>query len=59
MEIHEIQESIEALRAAVETHVLKYVQDHYPDGVTTVYAPSETQIVVAIVDNKYNPSNYW
>ncbi|KAI9313090.1 F-actin-capping protein subunit alpha [Dichotomocladium elegans] len=59
-EDYEIQnESAEELRSAIETEALKYVEDHYPEGVCTVFAPSSTTIAIAIVDNKYNPGNYW
>ncbi|KAI9478919.1 F-actin-capping protein subunit alpha [Zychaea mexicana] len=56
---HEGHASVEPLREAIEKEALTYVQDHYPEGVCTVYAPTEYQVAIAIVDNKYNPGNYW
>ncbi|KAL0074322.1 hypothetical protein F4703DRAFT_1745214 [Phycomyces blakesleeanus] len=50
---------IEDFRAAVETEARKYVNDHYPNGVCSVYGLDENNIAIAIVDNKYNPNNYW
>lgn len=47
------------VRSTIETEVAAYVKDHYPEGVCTVYATDEHRIVIAIVDNKYNPGNYW
>jgi capping protein alpha len=44
--------------AAVDEEATKYVNDHYPEGVLTVYT-NEQQLILAIVDNKYNPNNYW
>ncbi|CAO3585808.1 unnamed protein product [Absidia cylindrospora] len=45
-------------KAAIDDEALKYVNDHYPDGVLSVYT-NEQQIILAIVDNKYNPNNFW
>ncbi|KAJ8660416.1 hypothetical protein O0I10_003874 [Lichtheimia ornata] len=59
LESHDIDESLEELRSTIETEVAAYVKDHYPEGVCTVYATDEHRIVIAIVDNKYNPGNYW
>ncbi|KAI8150306.1 capping protein muscle Z-line, alpha 2 [Fennellomyces sp. T-0311] len=56
---HEGHASVEPLREAVEKEVLKYVEDHYPNGVCTVHAPSESLLAISIVDNKYNPGNFW
>ncbi|KAI8990760.1 F-actin-capping protein subunit alpha [Mycotypha africana] len=50
--------SLEVLRAAIDEECSSYVYDHYPNGVSTVYNNSK-EIIIAIVDNKYNPSNYW
>ncbi|KAG2181620.1 hypothetical protein INT44_008435 [Umbelopsis vinacea] len=45
-------------RAAIDNEVQAYVSDHYPHGVTTVHG-SGSKVTIVIVDNKYNPSNYW
>ncbi|RCI00313.1 F-actin-capping protein, partial [Rhizopus stolonifer] len=52
------ESTLEELRIAVEKECLAYVEDHFPNGVCTVYA-TETEIAVAVVDNKYNPNNFW
>ncbi|CAG8789647.1 891_t:CDS:2, partial [Racocetra fulgida] len=51
---------IEALfrRSAVETAISEYVTDHYPKGASATYSTGET-LTIAIVDNKYSPSNLW
>ncbi|ORY96121.1 F-actin capping protein alpha-1 subunit [Syncephalastrum racemosum] len=49
---------LDQLRSLLESEATKYVNDHYPDGVCTVYASAQ-KLVIAIVDNKFNPSNYW
>ncbi|CAO3658677.1 unnamed protein product [Umbelopsis ramanniana] len=54
----EVSEDIESLREAIDTQVQAYVSDHYPHGVTTVHG-SGSKVTIVIVDNKYNPSNYW
>jgi len=59
----------EEFRAALEQAVLTYIKDHFYDGVATVLADpliSDTEhqsqpakYIIQIVDNKYNPPNYW
>ncbi|KAI9104461.1 F-actin-capping protein subunit alpha [Phlyctochytrium arcticum] len=44
-------------RAALDDAASKYIAEHYPDGVATVYDGNE--LVLLIVDNKYNPDNFW
>jgi len=53
-----VDEEIETLRSAIDTQLQEYVSDHYPHGVSTVYG-SGSKVTIVIVDNKYNPSNYW
>ncbi|KAJ3288022.1 hypothetical protein HK104_008365 [Borealophlyctis nickersoniae] len=48
----------EPLRAAMEEAGLKYLAEHYPDGVISVFDDGQT-LTVAIVDSKYNPNNFW
>ncbi|KAG1057777.1 hypothetical protein G6F43_000420 [Rhizopus delemar] len=50
---------LDSLREAVQTEALKYVDDHYPNGVCTVHVTENNEIAIAIVDNKYNPNNFW
>ncbi|GAA5815549.1 hypothetical protein MFLAVUS_009061 [Mucor flavus] len=52
------EQALDSLRTAVETECVKYVEDHFPNGVCTVHC-TETDITIAIVDNKYNPNNFW
>ncbi|KAH8551166.1 F-actin-capping protein subunit alpha [Umbelopsis sp. PMI_123] len=54
----DVADDIESLREAIDTQVQAYVSDHYPHGVTTVHG-SGSKVTIVIVDNKYNPSNYW
>ncbi|CAM0139333.1 unnamed protein product [Umbelopsis sp. WA50703] len=55
---HEVDQDIEPLRSAIDTQLQSYVDDHFPHGVSTVYG-SESKVTAVVVDNKYNPSNYW
>ena len=51
---------VEAMRAAVERHIAKYVNDHYPFGTVGVYAGSEKNtVVVCINSTRFNPQNFW
>jgi capping protein (actin filament) muscle Z-line, alpha len=52
-------EATEPLRTAVEAAITNYVKDHYPNGVSTVYSTENGTLTITIVDNKYNPSNFW
>jgi len=40
---------------------LTYLDAHYPDGVSSVFAKPDTstEFVIIIVANKYKPGNYW
>lgn len=49
---------MDSLRAAVEKECAIYVNDHFPNGVCTVHC-TDSEITIAIVDNKYNPNNFW
>lgn len=50
--------SNEETRAAIEIAVKAYVSDHYPHGVYGVYSKDNT-VTICVVDNKYNPNNFW
>ncbi|GBC09088.1 hypothetical protein RclHR1_00860026 [Rhizophagus clarus] len=52
-------EKTEPLRSAVENAITNYVEDHFKDGVSSVYSTENGTITIAIVDNKYNSSNFW
>jgi len=58
VEAHTIDEAIEPLRAAVEEAIEAYISDHYPNGASAIYG-SDGAVIICIVDNKYNPGNYW
>ncbi|KAI8391066.1 F-actin-capping protein subunit alpha [Radiomyces spectabilis] len=59
VEPHDGDQPAEELRSAIQTEALAYVEDHFPNGACAVYAIDSTHIVIVIVDNKYNPHNYW
>ncbi|CAO3647264.1 unnamed protein product [Cunninghamella echinulata] len=50
--------TLDSLRSSIDESFGDYVKDHYPEGVSSVFV-NEKQIIIAIVDNKYNPNNYW
>jgi capping protein alpha len=52
-------EATEPLRTAVEAAITNYVEDHFKNGVSSVYSTENGTITIAIVDNKYNSSNFW
>lgn len=58
MEEYSEEKALESLRASVETESAAYVNDHFPNGVCTVHC-TDNEITIAIVDNKYNPNNFW
>jgi len=53
----DLDSSLEPLRAAFEKAAFDYVQQHYPQGTTTVYG-KDGKIIVCISSVKFNPSNY-
>lgn len=54
----QIDEDLEAARAAFEKAVRDYTHDHYPQGICTVYAKG-SEIIACIEDHKFQPSNFW
>ncbi|KAG0301306.1 F-actin-capping protein [Dissophora globulifera] len=57
-EDHTVDEEMEELRKVVEKDVEDYVGDRYAEGVLAVYG-AQGVITIAIVHNKYSPSNFW
>ncbi|KAF9352599.1 F-actin-capping protein [Mortierella sp. AD094] len=55
---HTVDEEIEELRKTVEKDTEEYVADRYAEGVSAVYG-SNGVITIAVVHNKYSPSNFW
>ncbi|KAF9383997.1 F-actin-capping protein [Mortierella sp. AD011] len=55
---HTVDEGIEELRKTVEKDTEEYVADRYAEGVSAVYG-SNGAVTIAIVHNKYSPSNFW
>lgn len=53
----DLDSSLESLRAAFEKAATEYVQQHYPNGTTTVYG-KDGKIIVCISAAKFNPSNF-
>ncbi|RKO91143.1 f-actin-capping protein subunit alpha-like protein [Blyttiomyces helicus] len=51
--------SSEGHRAALDDAAAQYVAEHYPDGVSSVFDDGENNLIIAISDTKYSPSNYW
>ncbi|KAG0250161.1 F-actin-capping protein [Mortierella polycephala] len=52
------EDEIEDLRKVVEKDVEAYIADRYAEGVSAVYG-SKGVVTIAIVHNKYSPSNFW
>ncbi|KAG8843047.1 F-actin-capping protein subunit alpha [Tulasnella sp. 330] len=55
----QVDESAEPFRASLDSVAATYVQDHFHDGVVSVFASSSTSFTIVIVANKYNPANFW
>eukprot|EP00055_Hartaetosiga_balthica_P018509 m.134633 g.134633 ORF g.134633 m.134633 type:complete len:280 (+) comp9659_c0_seq1:95-934(+) len=48
----------ETLRVAVESALAAYLKNHYPEGISTVYARGN-DVIACIEDHKYQPHNFW
>ncbi|KAG0087473.1 F-actin-capping protein [Podila epicladia] len=57
-EAYEHDEEIEELRKTIEADTEIYSADRYAEGVSAVYG-SKGVITIAIVHNRYSPSNFW
>ncbi|KAI9353479.1 capping protein muscle Z-line, alpha 2 [Obelidium mucronatum] len=55
----EVNAEVADHRAALESSVEAYTQDHYPNGDSAVFAGEGRSLVIVIVNNKFNPSNFW
>jgi len=58
----ELDGDVEPFRAAFDDEAVKYVNEHYPNGATTVYGKkkgNQYQVIVAISSSKFNPNNFW
>jgi len=58
----ELDSDVEPFRAAFDDEAVKYVNEHYPNGATTVYGKkkgNQFQVIVAISSSKFNPNNFW
>lgn len=54
----ELEPEGEGLRVAVDRAFKDYADDHYPVGVTTVYAKGD-DVISCVEDHKFNPNNFW
>ncbi|KAI9592041.1 F-actin-capping protein subunit alpha [Syncephalis fuscata] len=48
----------ELYRQVISDAIVQYVADRYPQGTSAVFK-KEDEVTIVIVDNKYNPSNFW
>ncbi|PVG00236.1 F-actin capping protein, alpha subunit [Serendipita vermifera] len=55
----EVDEESESFRAALDNAAQEYINEHYKDGVASVFVPSPGNLVLQLVANKYNPQNFW
>lgn len=51
-------DEIESFRAAFEKAADDYVEDHYPNGVSSTYGKGNV-VTVCIEDHKFQPNNFW
>ncbi|KAJ3029233.1 UNVERIFIED_CONTAM: F-actin-capping protein [Siphonaria sp. JEL0065] len=56
---YEFNAEIEDHRNALESAIETYVQDHYPNGDSAVFTGENKSLVIAIVNNKFSPTNFW
>lgn len=54
----DVDESLEDVRASFEKEARAYTLDHYPSGVSSVFAKGKS-IIVCIEDHKFQPNNFW
>ncbi|KZV96424.1 F-actin capping protein, alpha subunit, partial [Exidia glandulosa HHB12029] len=52
--------STEPFREALERATLAYVEDHFHEGVASVfYSSTDSTYIIQLVANRYNPPNFW
>lgn len=47
------------LRETIQSKIDEYVKAHYPNGTSSVYATSATEVVICIEDHEFQAGNYW
>lgn len=58
----ELDSDVEPFRAAFDDEAVKYLNEHYTNGATTVYGKkkgNQFQVIVCISSSKFNPNNFW
>lgn len=55
----EANEDIEGYRAALDSAAQEYINEHYKEGVTSVFASGSNNLTIQLVANRYNPQNFW
>ncbi|KJE93269.1 F-actin capping protein beta subunit [Capsaspora owczarzaki ATCC 30864] len=56
------KDAAETLRNAIDNAIRKYTENHYPDGVSAVFASTsggQVTLAICIEDHKFNPNNFW
>ncbi|KAJ3107345.1 F-actin-capping protein [Phlyctochytrium planicorne] len=46
-------------RSQFDTEARKYIEDHYPEGISSVFVNGEGDLTLVAVSNKYNANNFW
>lgn len=62
LEGHDVDGAAETWRSAVDDSLRKYVKQHYPHGVLTVYGKSsgdDITLTACIEDHQFQPQNFW
>ncbi|KAJ3195957.1 hypothetical protein HK101_010550 [Irineochytrium annulatum] len=59
VEPYELNAEAEPFRSALEAEAANYVDDHYPNGASSVFSADDGSLYIVIVDNKYNSNNFW
>uniref|UniRef100_H2ZFA1 F-actin-capping protein subunit alpha n=1 Tax=Ciona savignyi TaxID=51511 RepID=H2ZFA1_CIOSA len=58
----EIDQNAEGYRSEIDNGLDKYIKEHYPSGLLTVYGKSSggsISIIACIEDHKFSPENFW
>ena len=59
VEPYTLDAASEPQRVKLQEQTQAYVREHFPSGVAAVYPEKNQTFVICIVDNKFNPANYW
>ena len=56
---YQLPEQYESQRSTLQEKINNYTEEHYPNGSCAVYPEKDKYFTICIVNDRWNPKNYW